>query len=374
MANHKILLVVNVISHYQIPLFNYLNQKYDGNLMVVSTRDIPEYRRALGWGFDHKNIDFSFGILRERKIRFLGKNVLYSPGLFRIFKNGEFDVVICGGYYTLTSWVAMLLSKIFRTKSLLRFGTHKYCEMNTSFWITLLKRWFLKRMDGFLAYGSLAREHLIQLGADPKKIVVEYNTVDVKKFERFCSKSRCLQYENRYTLKKKLGLNKKTVLYVGQLIQRKNVLTILKAMKLLNDLDDEIDFVIIGSGEEKTSLEKYVRDNEIRNVKFIGGIPFEKVVDYYICADILCLISAQEPYGLVVNEAMSFGCAIVISKYCGASADLIDGNGIILEGDPNDFSSVAESIYSILKNKELLQRMQSRSQTIIKKYDILQYS
>ena len=45
----------------------------------------------------------------------------------------------------------------------------------------------------------------------------------------------------------------------------------------------------------------------------------------------LVLVSESEPWGLVVNEAVNFGLALLLSRSVGSAPDLLDGNGEYLE-------------------------------------------
>ena len=159
------------------------------------------------------------------------------------------------------------------------------------------------------------------------------------------------------------------VLYVGQLINRKNIITLLYSAQILARKGEDVSVVIVGNGPEMDVYEGYVQLNGLSNVVFVGAVPADQVVYYYMAADIFALISINEVYGLVVNEAMCFGCPIVVSRNCGASADLVDGNGFVID-DPLDAESVVEAILRILSDDRLYHEMSARSYEIIRQYDV----
>lgn len=73
----------------------------------------------------------------------------------------------------------------------------------------------------------------------------------------------------------------------------------------------------------------------------------------YYAGDILILPSYDEPWGLVVNEAMAAGLPVIVSNECGCSLDLVrDGeNGYILT-DLENSETLRNLIMKVLKNKE----------------------
>lgn len=68
-------------------------------------------------------------------------------------------------------------------------------------------------------------------------------------------------------------------------------------------------------------------------IHFAGGVAPADLPRWYALSDALVLLSRDEPWGLVVNEAMACGLAILAHRHCGATPDLVDDeNGIVLEG------------------------------------------
>jgi len=369
MMGNRVLFIVNVMSHYQIPLFEKVAEMCGGEIDVVSVRDIPEDRRRLGWGFDEKKIGFSYSVLKEYSFGVLGRTVLVSPGIFKSFMKNKYDVVFIGGYYTLTAWISLVLAKLNGCKLVLRVGTHYSSEASNGWLARTFKKIFFYNIDDFVVYGRLSYEYLCGLGVDEDKIFIEYNTVDVAVLRRLCDNEKCLLDAVRSKWKSNFGLSGKVVLYVGQLINRKNIITLLYSAQILARKGEDVSVVIVGNGPEMDVYEGYVQLNGLSNVVFVGAVPADQVVYYYMAADIFALISINEVYGLVVNEAMCFGCPIVVSRNCGASADLVDGNGFVID-DPLDAESVVEAILRILSDDRLYHEMSARSYEIIRQYDV----
>ena len=86
-------------------------------------------------------------------------------------------------------------------------------------------------------------------------------------------------------------------------------------------------------------------------------------------ADALILPASQEPWGLVINEAMACGRAVIAHKHCGAAVDLVDEkNGVKLE----EFSiaEVARAMRLLAGDKSLLRSMQQNSREKIQHWSI----
>lgn len=365
----KILFVINVISHYQIPLFNRLSQLLGGNIKVVSVRDIPKTRKSLGWAFNNKAITFSYDILQERGLRLTGRDVLFSWGIFRVMFDKDVDKVVIGGYYTVTAWITLLIAKIRGLKVILRSGTQRYSVYNHSAFNTFMKKLFVRYVDTYVVYGTMARDYIIGLGADPAKIWIEYDTVDVAELQALYQREGGDFEMVRKKWKAELGLDGPTIVYVGQLIPRKNVETLLKAAKVLQDRAVSATVVVVGSGSLEDALKQQVADLGLENVKLVGSKPYEDVMKYYMAADLFTAMSLIDPYPLVVNEAMSFACPVIVSRNCGNSVDMVDGNGVVIE-DPMDHETLADYAARYLADPQQLRVMGERSFEIIGQYDI----
>ena len=93
--------------------------------------------------------------------------------------------------------------------------------------------------------------------------------------------------------------------------------------------------MVVGSGPEQLRLQELARSLRIR-LLLLGERPWERMVEVYASADVFCLLSVREPWGVVVNEAAACGLPLVLSDRVGAAADLLrDGeNGsLVPSGD-----------------------------------------
>lgn len=136
------------------------------------------------------------------------------------------------------------------------------------------------------------------------------------------------QRTNAAALRAELGWEDKIVfLYVGRLIKRKNVDLLVRALH--NTELQQAVLLVAGDGEEREVLEALANGDP--RIKFAGSASQQELAFYYALADVLVLPSRAEPWGLVVNEAMACGLAVIAHWQCGAAVDLVaEDNGLVL--------------------------------------------
>ena len=104
-----------------------------------------------------------------------------------------------------------------------------------------------------------------------------------------------------------------TVVSVARLAPEKGLDVLLRASAAAG-----VRAVVVGSGPERARLETLAPD-----AIFTGELREDGVAEAYVSADIFALLSAHEPWGVVVNEAAATGLPLVLSDRVGAAADLL---------------------------------------------------
>ena len=143
----------------------------------------------------------------------------------------------------------------------------------------------------------------------------------------------------------------KLILAVGQFIYRKGFDVLLNAYK---DLSNDVSICLIG-GEVTNEYKNIVKTNYMKNVIFIDNISKEKLVQYYLAADLFVLPTREDIWGLVINEAMAKGLPIITTDKCIAGIELVKDfeNGFIV---PADSESELLKLTNLLLNDEYLRR------------------
>jgi len=181
----------------------------------------------------------------------------------------------------------------------------------------------LEEMDLVLATCPAEVEELTTLyDADPTRLTLVPCGVDARTFRPVERK------EARGTL----GLpDRPTVVYVGRLVPRKGVDTLVEAFALLpRRLDAQL--VIVG-GEPETGdspeakrLSVLARKLKVaKRVTFVGSRPQRELHCYYGAADVAVSVPHYEPFGMTPLEAMACATPVVGSKVGGIKTSVSDG-------------------------------------------------
>lgn len=124
----------------------------------------------------------------------------------------------------------------------------------------------------------------------------------------------------------------KKVIYVGQFIERKNVVRLARAFIRAN-ADGNWTLDMYGSGPLKGELESIAHNEGHGAIRIHGFLQPEELAPKYRTARVFCLPSLVEQWGLVVHEAALSGCVLLLGNGVGAASDMLvadqDGSGYV---------------------------------------------
>ena len=156
---------------------------------------------------------------------------------------------------------------------------------------------------------------------------------------------------------KKYSDGKINILFLGRIEERKGLIYLLRAYKILEKTFSDLRLIIVGEGPLKENLEKWVKDNKLKNVVFEGKVPEEKVASYYKSCDIFCSPAIfGESFGLVLVEAMACGKPVVAFANEGYKG-VLTGKGARFLAKPRDYKTLAEKIEILIKDPKLRKEM-----------------
>ena len=121
-------------------------------------------------------------------------------------------------------------------------------------------------------------------------------------------------------------------------------------------MPDDVCTYFVG-GECKEEYKKIIEDKQLKNVFFIDNLEQGELARYYSAADVFVLPTRSDTWGLVINEAMTYGLPVITTNKCVAGDALIqDGtNGYIVESE--NVEALHDKICLLLNNDELMLRM-----------------
>ena len=157
------------------------------------------------------------------------------------------------------------------------------------------------------------------------------------------------------------------ILYSGKLIEKKRPLDLLKAFHQLNDSNTTLFYM--GDGPLRNELEAYISLHQVKNVIISGFINQSEIGTIYSMSDLFVMCSGiGETWGLSVNEAMNFSLPVIVSSTCGSSFDILENgvNGYVF--NEGDIDALTDSLYSVVKDEMLRERMGEASKEKINNF------
>jgi glycosyltransferase involved in cell wall biosynthesis len=156
--------------------------------------------------------------------------------------------------------------------------------------------------------GHLGEEFFRKYGADPRRMYRvpytpdygAYATVELDGLQQFRQKYG-LSHQRRY------------LLFSGRLVQVKRVDLLIDAFARIAERRPDWDLLIAGEGVLRSQLDRRVPDRLQERVVWTGFLEQQELAAAYHAAEVLVLPSDREPWGVVVQEAMAAGLAVVAS-------------------------------------------------------------
>lgn len=317
----KVLIVFNHPAPYKVRLFNGLAKSLD--LHVIFERHKAKDRDKKFY-FENK---YDFIDHKIKGIPF-GKENFFSLGVKRHIKQNKYDLIIMNGYSCLSEMIAINYMK--------RKGIPYVLYINggivkkDGFLKKNIKTHFIKGAKAYLSPDEQSNKYLIHYGASKDNIFnYPYSTI----FENEIIK----QKPNKESLRKELSIvGDKVFVSSGQLIKRKNYLTLVNEWK---KLPNNYSLYLIGSGNQRTKIQKKISKLHLTNVKLLGHLDREDSFKYFRAADAFLFPSKEDIYGHVINEALSQGIPVISTCKVNAAIKLIKDseNGFVLDsltGEP----------------------------------------
>lgn len=212
-----------------------------------------------------------------------------------------------------------------------------------------------KHSHAIIAISEQTKKDLIDFyHVDPNKIIVCYQSCSNTFFEEASSN----QIEE---IRKKYRLPKSFFLYVGSIIERKNLLTICKALNLINK-ETRIPLVVVGKGKSYLQkVKKYITANGLEHdVLFLAEnkeinsqpdfLVERDLANIYRCATGLIYPSVFEGFGIPLLEAMSTGTPVITSN---VSCMPEVGDDAVLYINPYDEKDMAMTMEKLIIDSTL---------------------
>ncbi len=277
-------------------------------------------------------------------------------------KKNDINTFCIPGYGRLI-YVLILLWSWIHSKKIIMFAESWYPNKIKVF--DRVKGLFVRVTTNFVfVSGERAKQHFIQnLNYDAKSILTGYSVVDNEHF----SKTDNLIPSSQLIKSPFFNNPSKTLLCIARFAPEKNLEILIDAFAKSNLLKVGYGLMIIGGGPLKDQLVKQIEILNMQNHIFLHEwVSYKELPGFYQQASCFVLPSNFEPWGLVVNEAMSAGLPVIVSDAVGAVPELCkETNSWIFESENEAQLINVLNILGEISEEKLSQMGQSSQEIII---------
>jgi glycosyltransferase involved in cell wall biosynthesis len=348
----KILYITTIPTPYTSALFNHLGKYCDLTVLYELNK---AKNRDISWANTNELITYQRHFLKGIRIN---ASTAFNPSVIYWLKQ-PYDVIVTA-YASLTGMLTFEFLRLKRKNNFVFKADGGFIKKDNKIKFAI-KKHFIGNAPYYLSSGKTTTKYLTHYGANISKIV-EYPFTSC--FKKDIQKT-VLTNEQKKTLKKHLKIDEQImVLGVGQLIHRKGFDILIKAAK---NISRNVGIYIVGGEPPR----KYINLIEKLRLTNIHCLPFKtgiELINLYQAADIFVLPTREDIWGLVINEAMTYGIPVITTNRCIAGLELISNNveGFIVEAD--NIQELSDKINFLVDNQEKRIEMGNNALIKIKNY------
>jgi glycosyltransferase involved in cell wall biosynthesis len=354
-ANRKIklALLMNMIAPYRLPLFASLADQFDLLLLhggKEANRDswnglegaLPKARVVRAWGWRIQYTKKVNGEVFDEKFMHITPGILWHLLRFRP------DAII-SNEMGFRSVIALTYATLFRKPIWIWWGGTLHSERNIGRLRKAIRKAITLWADRWFTYGQTSTEYLLSLGVKRERIMQSQNAIDEERFKA--------KVEPAWTIEPR-----PVVLHVGQFIERKGIGSLLQAAAALQKQGCEFSLLLVGSGPDKSAIERRAEALGLKNIHFQPAQPPDKMPSVYRSADLVVFPTLEDVWGLVANEAVLSGVPVLCSKYAGCAPELFTSENIFSPEDLSEFSQKLRDAISGSLSKPDANRLKTTQQ------------
>jgi glycosyltransferase involved in cell wall biosynthesis len=296
----RIALLTEIPAPFRLPLFAALAAEPDVDLRVLflaandPRRNYPSYP-----------LDFPAEVLPGKDVLARGRWLVVNVGVLGRLRRFRPDLVLVGGWNQPAFWQALLYTRTARVPLVVWVESTARDERAGRGPAEAAKRAVVRSAAAFVVPGRAAEEYVRGLGA--KEVAVAPNAIDLGVFGE--------RTERRAELRAQLGLDRVTFLCVSRLSPEKGVDVLVRAF---DGVPGEL--ALVGDGPDRERVAALAGPN----VRLLGRVERDELVDWYASADAFVMPSRSETWGMAMQEAAAAGLPLVASEAPGAGYDLIE--------------------------------------------------
>ena len=148
-----------------------------------------------------------------------------------------------------------------------------------------------------------------------------------KGLERFNKKYPCSKSKSKVICHGFIEQNKKIseeqhldnnlrIIAGGRFVEKKGFKDLINAANLLEKENSNTKIHLYGSGPLEKKLKEQIEALNLKNIYLNSWVP--SLEEYFLKSDVFCIPSYEEPFGLIIGEAMMFGLPVISTRTDGA--------------------------------------------------------
>ena len=214
----------------------------------------------------------------------------------------------------------------------------------------------VKNSNKIIAISEQTKRDIIKyLGIDEKKITVVYQG---------CNDAFKIDYDEsvKNKIRKKYNLPNEFILSVGTVEERKNALTIVKAIH-----NTKYHLVLIGSEKKYTKkIYTYIKEHSLESqITLLKNVNITDLSIIYRLSTVFCYPSICEGFGIPIIEAL-FSKTPVITSKGGCFQEAAGPNSVFI--DPTDVPSLKRELHRLFKSKKIRKQIADDGYTYVQKF------
>lgn len=327
------MLISYLVSHpiqYQAPFFRRLarSELFDFEALFGSDFGLqPSHDPCFG-----QNVDFGIKLTGGYSFRFI-PSLRRKPdidsflGLVSrsptVFGSRRPDVLILHGWRTALMWQAAAAAKVLGIPYVMRAETPQFKTSVPARGVRYVRRVALRALlggaRGALVLGDANARFYGSLGLSGERLRRVPYFVDNDAVRAASSAGR----KRRLEIRREFGVLPEgfLVIGVGKFLPRKRALDL---VRLMPHCPPQVHLLWVGSGEQEPEVRAEIQKLGLQGrVHLAGFLPSARVWQLMGASDLLAVPSHNEPWGLVINEAVAAGLPVLASDECGASEELV---------------------------------------------------
>ena len=294
-----------------------------------------------------------------------------------VFRRHRIGVVFVPSYWPASSLAILLAAKRVGARCVMMNESHAGTAKARGI-LRLIKHRLVRVFDAGLLGGTPQLRYFSSLGMPADKLFSAYDVVDNAFFGQGADLARADEQRQRADF----GLPARFFLSVGRMEPKKNLRQLVEAYVLARrgyPPETMPALVLVGSGLLEPALRKQCLEQGLlvaechekrpgdgrviqgADVYFYGFRQVNELPVFYGLAEAFVLPSREEEWGLVVNEAMASGCAVLVSSTAGCCEDLVAPGENGWSFDPANVAELAGQLGRFVADPALARRMGEKS-------------